>query len=75
MRDALRKFVTAVSEEREYARRENLVDFPMRRLLVSEAAAEHQRPSAAAGGWFDKQYSGVKHKHLGNLSTKCVVQG
>lgn len=73
MRDALGKFVTAVSEEREYDRREKL---PMR-LLVSEAVAEHQHQlsSAAAGGWFGKQYSGVKHEHLGNLSTKCVVQG
>jgi diphosphoinositol-polyphosphate diphosphatase len=74
MRDALRRFLAAVSEEWENDRREKLVELPRR--LVSEAVAEHQMSSAssAAAGWYGK-HSGVKHQHLGNLITKCVVQG
>lgn len=71
MRDALRRFLAAVSEEMENDRREKLVELPRR--LVSEAVAEPQMSSSAAG-WFGK-HSGVEHQHLGNLSTKCVVQG
>lgn len=72
MRDALRRFLTALSEERENERREKLVELPIR-LAISEAVAEHQISSAAAG-WYSK-HTGVKHQHLENVSTKCVVQG
>ncbi|XP_048323600.2 nudix hydrolase 13, mitochondrial [Ziziphus jujuba] len=71
MRDALKMFLAALSEERENERREKLVELPIR-LAISEAVAD--QISSAAAGCYSK-HSGVKHQHLESVSTKCVVQG